>query len=394
MLKVAIIGCGKIADSHASQIQRIDGCEIVGVCDREELMAKQLYERFRIKGYFGDVEELLKQSKPDVVHITTPPQSHFKLGQQCLEHGCHVYIEKPFTLNTADAMELIALACKKDLKITAGHDDQFRHSVRSMRELVRDGFLGGPPVHMESYYCYELAETSSYAKALLADKQHWVRRLPGGLLHNIISHGVARIAEFITSARPQVIAHGFTSPLLQRMGENDLVDELRVIISDDAGLTAYFTFSSQMRPALHQFRIFGPKNGLVIDQDNETLIQLRGMRLKSYTEQFLAPMSLAGQYLGNSLRNLKRFMANDFHPKSGMKFLIESFYRSITTGAPLPITHREILLTSVIMDAIFLQLQARLAGSVTSQHVCSPPHSKAGSVQEVNTFALGFSPRG
>ena len=43
MLKVAIVGCGKIADAHASQIQRIlEGCEIVGVCDREPLMARQL----------------------------------------------------------------------------------------------------------------------------------------------------------------------------------------------------------------------------------------------------------------------------------------------------------------------------------------------------------------
>ena len=49
MLKVAIVGCGKIADAHASQIRRIEGCEIVGVCDREPLMAKQLYERFPVK---------------------------------------------------------------------------------------------------------------------------------------------------------------------------------------------------------------------------------------------------------------------------------------------------------------------------------------------------------
>ena len=48
---------------------------------------------------------------------------------------------------------------------------------------------------MESYYCYDLSEPG-YATALLGDQQHWVRRLPGKLLHNIISHGVARIAEF------------------------------------------------------------------------------------------------------------------------------------------------------------------------------------------------------
>jgi len=40
MLKIAIVGCGKIADAHAAQIQRIPGCEIVGVCDREPLMAR------------------------------------------------------------------------------------------------------------------------------------------------------------------------------------------------------------------------------------------------------------------------------------------------------------------------------------------------------------------
>ena len=100
MLRVAIVGCGKIADSHVAQIQRIRGCKLVAVCDREELMARQLFERFRIDAYFSDLEELLSNAKPDVVHITTPPLSHFALGRQCLEHGCHVYIEKPFTLNT------------------------------------------------------------------------------------------------------------------------------------------------------------------------------------------------------------------------------------------------------------------------------------------------------
>ena len=62
MLKVAIVGCGKIADSHATQIQRIEGCEIVAVCDREPLMAKQLYERFPVKKYFTDLGEMLEMS--------------------------------------------------------------------------------------------------------------------------------------------------------------------------------------------------------------------------------------------------------------------------------------------------------------------------------------------
>src|SRR3954464_1739178 len=103
MLKVAIVGCGKIADAHASQIGRIKGCEIVGVCDREPLMARQLYERFPIKQHYSDVGVMLSDARPDVVHIPTPPASHFDLAKLCLESGSHVYIEKPFTLNLRDA---------------------------------------------------------------------------------------------------------------------------------------------------------------------------------------------------------------------------------------------------------------------------------------------------
>jgi predicted dehydrogenase len=365
MLKVAIVGCGKVADSHAGQIQRIRGCEIVGVCDREPLMAKQLYERFPVKRYFSDLTQLLEEARPDVVHVTTPPESHFSIAKLCLESGCHVYVEKPFTLYEADARSLIDLAVAKNLKITAGHDDQFSHVAQRMRALIQEGFLGGAPVHMESYYCYELGN-SAYTSALLGDKSHWVRRLPGKLLQNIISHGIARIAEYLSTDSPLVMVQGFTSPLLKELGETEILDELRAIVSEPDGTTAYFTFSSQMRPALHQFRIYGLKNGLILDQDQETLIKLWGTKFKSYLEKFGAPLGLAKQYSANVATNLRIFARKDFHMKSGMKYLIESFYCSINRDSPLPIPHREILLTARIMDQIFAQLKHPQSGSLSS----------------------------
>jgi predicted dehydrogenase len=349
------VGCGKIADAHATQIQRIRGSDIVAVCDLELLMARQLAERFRISRCFSDLSELLRVSQPDVVHITTPPESHFKIASLCLDRGCHVYVEKPFTLNYPDAEHLIRLAEAKKLKLTAGHDGQFGHATKRMRALVQDGYLGGLPVHMESYYCYELGD-SAYVRALLNDKQHWVRQLPGKLLHNVISHGIAKIAEFLTTETPTVLAYGFVSPFLKRMGESEIIDELRVIINEQDRTTAYFTFSSQMRPLLHQLRLFGPTNGLIVDQDQETLIRLRGQRGKSYLEKFLPPMNLARQYASNLTTNFQAFLRRDFHMTSGMYYLIESFYRSIENDTPVPIPYREILLTARLMDDIFEQL--------------------------------------
>ena len=79
MVRVAIVGCGKIANQHVQAVQRIPGSSVVAVCDREPLMARQLAERFRIRGCFADVEDMLRATSPDVVHVTTPPQSHVSL---------------------------------------------------------------------------------------------------------------------------------------------------------------------------------------------------------------------------------------------------------------------------------------------------------------------------
>src|SRR5439155_19057531 len=100
-------GCGKIADEHAHSLARVKNCTLVGLCDNEILMAKQMQERFNQVPCFDDVNELLRRTQPTVVHITTPPQSHFELASKCLEAGCHVYVEKPFVLDTEEARELI-----------------------------------------------------------------------------------------------------------------------------------------------------------------------------------------------------------------------------------------------------------------------------------------------
>jgi len=355
VLKVAIVGCGKIADGHASVIHTIPDCQIVGVCDREPLMAQQLYERFPIRCCFANLTELLDQAKPDVVHITTPPESHYDTARMCLEQGSHVYVEKPFTVHAWQARELIELAETKRLKLTVGHNHQFSHVARRMRALVKSGYLGGLPVHMESYYGYDLADPR-YAKALLGDKNHWLRRLPGKLLQNVISHGIARITEFLTGDAPDVIAYGFVSPLFMQINEREIVDELRVLICEEERTTAYFTFSTQMKPSIHEFRIYGPKNGMILDHDHEILIRLRGKHFKSYADKFVPPLSFAKQQIENLATNLNLFLNRAFHMDSGMKHLVELFYRSVREDAPVPIPYREILLTARIMEAIFNQL--------------------------------------
>ena len=114
-------------------IRRIPDCRVVSLCDRELRMARQLGERFRIAECFSDLHQMLQATTPNVVHITTPPQSHFSLATQCLEFGSNVYIEKPFTVTADEAESLIQLADGRGLKVTAGHNLQFTLEMLASR---------------------------------------------------------------------------------------------------------------------------------------------------------------------------------------------------------------------------------------------------------------------
>ena len=364
MPRIGIIGCGKIADQHAESICRIPGAELVGVCDNELLMSRQLAERFGVPAAFSDVASFLKEGRPDVVHVTTPPQSHHALGRQCLEAGCHVYMEKPFTVNAQEAEDLLSLAARKGCKVTAGHNVQFAPEMVDMRAAVKEGFLGGPAVHVESTFSYDMGDVR-YVSALLGDKQHWVRQLPGKLLHNIISHGLAKIAEFLPGDAPSVSAVGFASPTMRAAGETEVFDELRVLISDPLGTTAYFSFTTQVRPPVQELRVFGPKGSLFVDNLHRTLVRADAgsSQRKSYLNFFVPPWKLGTQLRRHARRNAARFVRSDFHMDAGIGNLISAFYRAVDGRQDVPIPYREILLVSRLMDEIFSQISAGRAAN-------------------------------
>ena len=354
MLRVALIGCGKIADQHVQAIRRISNCAIVGLCDRELLMAEQLGERFEINACFSDLQELLATTSPDVVHITTPPQSHYALARECLKAGNHVYLEKPFTVTAEEAESLIQLADRNSVKITAGHNLQFTLEMLEMRRLVSEGFLGGKPVHLESHFSYDLGDRS-YIGALLGNRQHWVRQLPGQLLHNIISHGIARLAEFLDDEIIEIVAMAGQSPRLQHLGGEEILDELRVVIRDKNGTTALFCFSTQIK-GHNQLRIYGPAGSITADIITGSLVRNSSRAYKSYLTYFIPPLKNAREHLRNARLNLTNFVRRGLYQDFGMKELVERFYNSIRKESPLPIAYRKIILTARIMDEIFAQV--------------------------------------
>ena len=284
-----------------------------------------------------------------------PPSRTFALGRLCLEAGCHVYLEKPFTVNAAEAEELLELARAVGRRITVGHNLQFSPEALRLRQLVQDGFLGGPPVHVECIQCYS-HDDPTYGKAVLGDPHHWVRRLPGSLLHNLISHGVSKIAEFLDGDSPALLSISFSSPYLVQHGPRDIVDEVRAVLRDERGTTAFFLFTTQFGAASNELRLFGQAGNLVLDNTYRTVLRIPPSRHKSYLRYFLAPLAHAREQARNTLVNMRQFARKEFQMDFGMRKLMELFYRAIRDGGPDPIPPAEIRRTAQIMDAIFRQL--------------------------------------
>jgi len=354
MLKIAIVGCGKVADQHVLAIKRIPDCSIEALCDRELLMAKQLGERFGISKCFSNLKEMLEAVSPDVVHITTPPQSHYSLAQQCLESGSHVYLEKPFTVSAGEAESLIQLAQSCGLSVTVGHNYLFTHEMVQMRHLVKEGFLGGRPIHLESYWSYDLGDTN-YVRPMLGSRDHWVRQLPGQLFHNIISHGIAKLAEFLDDELTEIVATAHQSEQFGNLGRHEILDELRVLIRDKNGMTAFYCFSTQVK-GLNLLRVFGPAGSLTADIITGSLVRNNTASYKSYLTYFVPPVKNAREHLKNARVNVTNFLRRRLYQDFGMKELIERFYNSIRSAGSPPIPYREIVLTARIMDEVFVQI--------------------------------------
>jgi predicted dehydrogenase len=367
MMKVAIVGCGKIADGHVEQIQKLpELARVVAVCDREGLMAEQLAQRYGVPAHYDDFEELLAREKPEVVHITTPPASHLVLGTQSLEAGAHLYVEKPVTPTHAETAKLIALCERANKKLTVGYTYLFDPPALAMRELIAEGAIG-EVVHVESYYGYNLA--GPYGSAIMADADHWVHRLPGGLLQNNIDHLLNKLVEFFPDDDPIMHAFGYRRRRGRHGDARDQMhDELRLMLQGDAA-SASGVFSSHIRPAAHYQRVFGTKNILTADFVSRTVTLESQASLPSAIGRLVPAFEHAIGYAREGFRNVGRFARSDFHFFAGLVTLIERFYRSILDDGPVPIPHRDILWVSARLEDVVSQLAEPIISG--SQEVAS-----------------------
>ena len=142
-LKAAVIGAGNIAKTvHAAAYRKLDGVDLVGICDRDVQRAAAAAAEFGIPAYFSTHEDLLRETSPDLVSVCSPNRFHHEHTLAALAAGAHVLCEKPAALSAAEAEAMAAAARNAGKKLAFGF--HWRHSAEflALDGQVRSGAFG------------------------------------------------------------------------------------------------------------------------------------------------------------------------------------------------------------------------------------------------------------
>ena len=142
MIRVGVIGYGYWGPNIVRNFASLEATNVEAVCDKSASALARLRRAHPGISTTDDPQEILQSPNIDAVAVITPVWTHYELAKKALENGKHVFVEKPFTANSAQASELIELAERKNLKIMVDHTFLFTGAVRKIQELMKKGVLG------------------------------------------------------------------------------------------------------------------------------------------------------------------------------------------------------------------------------------------------------------
>ena len=350
-MKIGIVGCGLNSDYHINFARAYNGAEIVGIVDKDIKKAEECASRFNIKDIFSSIRELVEKTKPDVIHILTPPKTHFSLTKEAIGAGCHVLVEKPIALNLEEARTLYELTERKGVKLCTMHNHFFDPCMARAHELVINGQMGNV-INVESYYGLN-TRIPAFRDYPVPNVLPWIYNLPGGVYHDFMPHPLYVLLEY--TGRPKEIkvmsqSHGVLP--------QNMPDELRILINGEKAF-GILTFSFAAQPHLHFIRIYGTKMMVEVDINTMTTVIHPLSSLPKAAQKATYNLTEAWQLFKSTVSNVINFVTGKLKPYQGMKILIHNFYDSIKNNAEPPVTKEQALLVIETMDEIFRQIDIK-----------------------------------
>ena len=338
-LRVALVGCGRISTYHIAALRALPGVEIVAVCDLNDRLARQVATRHAIPRCYSDMETMVRETRPEVVHLLTPPRTHLALARIAAAHRAHMYIEKPFAASESDARAILDLAREAGVEVCPGHSRLFDPVFVEASRRVRAGDIGQViSVRAEQGFTYEADARSAVIP--------WSYSYDWGTFDNLICHPLYLACHFLSDPGNPRVA-GFNLGSVREAG----VEEIRVLIPSSSGI-GEVSLSLCSSPEVNRVEVTGTKGRITADWQTMTVLTTRASGLPSAASRFTGNFGTAFDLIRSGLSTLVGIATGKVKRYAGLRTTIEQFYGSITDGLPAPIPAEQGVLNVRLMDQI------------------------------------------
>ncbi|MCE7053286.1 Gfo/Idh/MocA family oxidoreductase [Algoriphagus sp. AGSA1] len=273
MVKIALIGAGKMGLSHLSILGAHPNVKIVGVCDTSKMVV-QVLERYSGYKCFSDYIKMVEETQPDGVFVSVPTKYHYPMVKELLMRGINVFTEKPFCLNPEESIELAQLAMAAGVINQVGYHNKFVGTFREVKRLVKAGAIG-EITHFQG---------EAYGPVVVKKKSETWRSDPsegGGCLMDYASHVIDLINDIIS---PIESCKGSILKSIYSKNVDDSVYALVGIESGASGVISVNWSDETYRKMSTSITIIGTE-GKIESDANELKVYFKGNKFpKGYSK--------------------------------------------------------------------------------------------------------------
>lgn len=325
-VRVALIGCGRIARVHRAYLEAIPQVEIVGVFDLDQSAREKFVSGSAIPA-FGSLRELIDQARPTVAHVLTPPASHAAVATALLAAGVNVLVEKPLAMTTAQADAVVRAAQSAGVWVSVDHNRYFDPVVQRAAAAVAQGRVG-ELVGVDVFQGAEVGE----ADKMLRPSADWRVNLPGGILHNLASHPLYLMRRFAGAASTiEVLATELSAGKLS---------EVRLLAQGEHCL-ATVTMSARAQPFMNRLSLFGSTGTIEINLNNMTYLERRTRKLPKLLGKVWPNLDEARQLIASTAANTFAYLTGKQRLYPGIGGHLSQLYASVAAGGPPVVSAEE-----------------------------------------------------
>ena len=339
-LRVGLIGCGAIAYEHLPFVATTPLAQLVAVCDRSRALAEAAGERFGAGSVHADVTALLAETRPDVVHVLTPPHTHDAIVREALAAGAHVVCEKPMTGTTAETTALLDAAAQAGRVLVESRNLLWNDPVIALGRAVDEGKLG------QVVEC-DILLSLDFLAGPFGDPNLTGPGavLPGGAVHDFMPHLVYLFLKLTGAHEPYDVRGFFRNRSGNARAGFDFLDAL----VDDGRVRGRLRVATDAYP--EQFRVIlrGTKGTIETDLYNPywRFDGAPNVGKRAPFGQFANGRALVRGSFAN-FRN-KVMQHGTMH---GLPRMLEATYRALLSGDPPPITPADMIATARLCDRL------------------------------------------